>query len=102
MRHDKRVTLVSESKKRYDPDLGKMVGGERTEKVVPCHISPVRSELINQLGDKLADVTSVVKIGQYRGKVDRLIIDGRPFYIVKSANHGLHGQAFYVAEVQNG
>lgn len=104
MRFDKRCTLIlkTDGLPRYDTELGKMVGGGTTEKVVSVNIGPVSARLQNLLGDKLKEATTVVRVRNCKEAVDSLIIDGRPFYIVKRANHGQHGQAFYVAEVQNG
>ena len=43
MRFDKRVTLILKSKEKpyYDPELGKMVGGGTTKKVVPANVGPI-------------------------------------------------------------
>lgn len=101
MRYDKRVTLLVKSEKHYDPKLGKFVAGGQVEKTVPCHVSPVRSELVSQLGDALKDVSLVVRIRQYVGKVDSLVLDGRSFSIVKTAQHGRMGLVFYVKEVRS-
>ncbi len=47
MRFDKRVTLILKSKEKpyYDTELGKMVGGSTTEKVVPANIGPISAKL---------------------------------------------------------
>lgn len=104
MRFDKRCTLVikSEQKPRYDADLGKMVGGETAEKVVPANIGPVSAQLQNLLGDKLKDVTKVVRVRRTRGNIASLLIDGRPYNIVQTPEHTNGMTVFYVSEVKNG
>ena len=104
MRFNKRCTLIIKSSEEphYDVDLGKMVGGSEGTKVVPCNIGPVSAQLQNLLGDKLKEATKVVKIRQCKDKVDRLLIDGQPFYIVREPNHTNGMTAFYVSEVKNG
>ncbi|MFS9219297.1 hypothetical protein [Streptococcus sanguinis] len=104
MRFDKRCTLVikSEQKPRYDADLGKMVGGETTEKVVPANIGPVSAQLQNLLGDKLKDVTKVVRVRRIKGKISSLLIDGKPYNIVRTPEHTNGMTVFYVSEVKNG
>jgi hypothetical protein len=104
MRFDKRCKLVikSEQKPRYDADLGKMVGGETTEKVVPANIGPVSAQLQNLLGDKLKDVTKVVRVRRTRGNIASLLIDGKPYSIVRTPEHTNGMTVFYVSEVKNG
>jgi ORF34 len=104
MRFDKRCKLVikSEQKPRYDADLGKMVGGETTEKVVPANIGPVSAQLQNLLGDKLKDVTKVVRVRRTRGNIASLLIDGKPYNIVRTPEHTNGMTVFYVSEVKNG
>lgn len=104
MRFDKRCTLIIKpsEKPHYDADLGKMVGGNEVTKVVPCNIGPVSSQLQNLLGDKLKEVTQVVRVRQCKDKVVRLLIDEQPFYIVRDPKHSNGMTAFYVSEVKNG
>ena len=102
MRFDKRCTLVSKGQKRYDADLGKMVGGETTEKVVPANIGPVSAQLQNLLGDKLKEATKVVRVLRIKGKVDTLLIDGKSYNIVRTPEHTNGMTVFYVSEVKNG
>lgn len=102
MSHNKRCTPVVKSKKHYDVILGKMVGEETIGKVVPADITPVTTQLKNTFGDKLKDVTKVVHIRQYKEKVDYILIDGQPFYIVEQTDYGRRGRVFYVSEVKNG
>lgn len=101
MRYDKRCTLVCKTSQYYDTDLGKMVGGI-TEKVVSANISPVTVQLKNTLGDKLKDVTKIVRIRQYKEKVDYIIIDNQPFSIMETVEYGQRGKVFYVSEVKDG
>lgn len=98
MMYNRRVTLVRSERKRYDPVSGKMVGGERSEDVVACNISPFRSELHHSLGDKLKDVSLVVRIRPYGERVEGLVIDGQAFVILKTVSHGRRGLVFYVSE----
>ncbi len=104
MRFDKRCTLVikSEQKPRYDADLGKMVGGETTEKIVPANIGPVSAQLQNLLGDKLKEATKVVRVRRIKGKISSLLIDGKPYNIVRMPEHTNGMTVFYVSEVKNG
>lgn len=104
MRMNKRCTLIIKSSEEphYDVDLGKMVGGSEVAKVVPCNIGPPSAQLQNLLGDKLKEVTKVVRVRQCKGKVVRLLIDGQPFYIVREPSHTNGMTAFYVSEVRNG
>lgn len=102
MRFDKRCTLVFKQKRKYDPELGKMVGGSTTEKVVPANIGPISAKLINLLGDKLNEATTVVRVRNCKEKVDSLVIDGQPYYIVDNPKHINGMTAFYVSEVKNG
>lgn len=98
MRYDKRVSLVVKGKDRYDPDLGRMVGGSSEQVVVPCHISPVKRGLVNQHGGKLNEASLVVRTRQYSGQVDGLLIDGQSFLIVETVRYGRQGLVFYVKE----
>lgn len=104
MRFDKRCKLVikDEQKPRYDADLGKMVGGETTEKVVPANIGPVSAQLQNLLGDKLKEATKVVRVRRMKGKISSLLIDGKPYNIVRTPEHTNGMAVFYVSEVKNG
>lgn len=104
MRMNKRCTLIikSSEKPHYDAELGKMVGASEVTKVVPCNIGPPSAQLQNLLGDKLKEVTKVVRIRQCKDKVVRLLIDDQPFYIVREPNHTNGMTAFYVSEVKNG
>lgn len=104
MRFDKRCTLIlkTDGLPRYDTELGKMVGGGTTEKVVSVNIGPVSARLQNLLGDKLKEATTVVRVRNCKEEVDSLIIDGRPFYIVDNPKHTNGMTAFYVSEVKNG
>lgn len=104
MRFDKRVTLILKSKEKpyYDTELGKMVGGGTTEKVAPANIGPISAKLQSLLGDKLKEATTVVRVRNCKDKVDSLLIDGQPFYIVREPNHTNGMTAFYVSEVKNG
>ncbi len=104
MRFDKRVTLILKSKEKpyYDTELGKMVGGGTTEKVVSANIGPISAKLQSLLGDKLKEATTVVRVRNCKDKVDSLLIDGQPFYIVREPNHTNGMTAFYVSEVKNG
>mgnify|MGYP000876869124 FL=1 len=104
MRFDKRCTLVikSEQKPRYDADLGKMVGGNEVTKIVPCNIGPISAKLVNMLSDKLKEATTVVRVRNCKEKVDSLLIDGQPFYIVDKPKHTNGMTAFYVSEAKNG
>ena len=104
MRFDKRCKLVikSEQKPRYDADLGKMVGGVTTEKIVPANIGPVSAQLQNLLGDKLKDVTTVLRVRRTRGKISSLLSDGKPYNIVRTPEHTNGMTVFYVSEVKNG
>lgn len=104
MRFDKRCTLVikSEQKPRYDTDLGKMVSGETTEKVVPANIGPVSAQLQNLLGDKLKEATKVVRVRRIKSKISSLLIDGKPYNIVRTPEHTNGMTVFYVSEVKNG
>lgn len=102
MRWNKRCTLVTKHNKHYDTDLGQMVSGKEVTKIVPCNISPVSVELQNLLGDKLKEVSKVVRVRQCKGKVDSLLLDGQPFSIVKSTDHENGVTAFYVSEVNHG
>ena len=102
MRFDKRCTLVFKQKRKYDTELGKMVGGNEVTKVVPCNIGPISAKLINLLGDKLKEAATVVRVRNCKEKVDSLLIDGQPFYIVDKPKHTNGMTAFYVSEVKNG
>ena len=104
MRFDKRCTLIIKSSEEphYDADLGKMIGGSEVTKVVPCNIGPASAQLQNLLGDKLKEVTKVLRVRQCKDKVVRLLIDGQLFYIVREPNHANGMTAFYVSEVKNG
>lgn len=104
MRFDKRCTLVvkSEQKPRYDADLGKMVGGETTEKVVPANIGPVSAQLQNFLGDKLKEATKVVRARRIKGKISSLVIDGKSYNIIQTPEHANGMTVFYVSEAKNG
>lgn len=102
MSYNKRCTLVVKSEKEYDVVLGKMVGGETVGKVVPADISPVTTRLATTLDDKLKDATKVIYVRQCNEKVDHILIDGQPFYIVETIDYGRRGKVFYVSEVKNG
>ena len=102
MRFDKRCTLVFKQKRKYDTELGKMVGGNEITKVVSCNICPISAKLINLLGDKLKEATTVVRVRNCKEKVDSLLIDGQPFYIVDNPKHTNGMTVFYVSEVRNG
>lgn len=102
MRLDKRCTLVSKREKRYDADLGKMVGGETTEKVVSANIGPVSAQLQNLLGDKLKEATKVVRVRRINGKISSLLIGGKPYNIVRTPEHTNGMTVFYVSEAKNG
>ena len=101
---NKRCTLIIKpsEKPRYDVDLGEMVGSGEVTKVVPCNIGPPSAQLQNLLGDKLKEVTKVVRVRQCKDKVVSLLIDDQPFYIVREPNHTNGMTAFYVNEVKNG
>lgn len=104
MRFDKRCTLVikQDIEPYYDVELGKMVSGKEVTKIVPCNIGPVNAQLQNLLGDKLKEVTKVVRVRQCIGKVVSLLIDGQPFYIAREPKHTNGMTVFYVSEVKNG
>ncbi|WP_270743527.1 hypothetical protein [Streptococcus infantarius] len=100
MRFDKRVTLILKSKEKpyYDAELGKMVGGDTTKKVVPANISPISIATQSLLGDKLKEATTIVRVRNCKDKVDSLSIDGQSFSIVSNSNSNV----FYVSEVNHG
>lgn len=104
MRMNKRCTLIIKSSEElhYDTDLGKMVGGREVTKVVPCNIGPPSAQLQNLFGDKLNEVTKVVRVRNCKEDVEYLVIDGQPFYIVRSPKRTNGMTIFYVSEVQNG
>lgn len=104
MRFDKRVTLILKSKEKpyYDAELGKMVGGGTTEKVVPANISPISIATQSLLGDKLKEATTIVRVRNCKDKVDSLLIDGQPFSIVDNPKHANRLTVFYVSEVNHG
>lgn len=102
MRYNKRVRLCRELKKGYDAELGRMVSERKVVDEVPCFTSPVSLELLNALGDKLNQSSLVVHTREYRGKVDFIELDGRPFTIVKKPIHKNGKTVFYVSEVLNG
>ncbi len=104
MRFDKRCTLIlkADEKPRYDAQLGKMAATTTTEKVVPANIGTISAKLQNLLGDKLKEATTIVRVRNFKEKVDSLSIDGQPFYIVGNPKHSNGMTAFYVSEVKNG
>ena len=102
MRFDKRCTLVSKGQKRYDADLGKMVGDNEVTKTIPCNIGPVSAQLQNLLGDKLKEATKVVRVRRIKGKISSLLIDGKSYNIVRTPEHTNGMTVFYVSEVKNG
>lgn len=104
MRFDKRVALILKSKEKphYDPELGKMVGGGATEKVVPANVGPVSAKLQSLLGDKLKEATTVVRVRNCTDKVDSLLIDGQLFSVVDNPKHANRLTVFYVSEVKHG
>ena len=104
MRFDKRVTLILESKAKpyYDPELGKMVNGDTTKKVVPANVGPISAKLQSLLGDKLKEATTVVRVRNCKDKVDSLLIDGQSFSIVDNPKHANGLTVFYVSEVNYG
>lgn len=102
MRFDKRCTLISKGQKRYDADLGKMVGDNEVTKIVPCNIGPVSAQLQNLLGDKLKEATAVVGVRRIKDKISSLSIDGKSYNIVQTSEHTNGLTVFYVSEVNHG
>lgn len=102
MRYNQRIRLCRDEKKHYDSKLGRMVSEKRLVVEVPCFTSPVRVELLNAFGSKLNQSSLVVHIREYRGKVDSLELNGRPFTIVQKPIHRNGKTIFYVSEVLNG
>lgn len=102
MRYNQRVRLVREGQKRYDSQLGQMVSERKIVAELPCFTSPVRVELLNALGGKLNQSSLVIHTRGYKGKVDSVEIDGRPFTIVQEPIHRNGRTIFYVNEVLNG
>lgn len=99
MRYADRVTLLvkSETEPYYDPDLGRMVGDEPTELVLPCHISEQGFELKTQLDEKLELDARIVRLRQDVPAVDKVLIEGKPYRVVVKRH-----KALYVEEIANG
>lgn len=99
MRYAERVTLLikSDEEERYDFDLGKMVGGQLTEKVVSCHISEQGLELKTQLEEKLDLEAYILRFKIALPKVDKVKIGDKLFKVMLKRHNTL-----YVAEVANG
>lgn len=102
MRYNQRVRLIREEKKRYDSKLGRMVSDRKVIADLPCFTSPVRVELLNAQGGKLNQSSLVIHTRGYKGKVDSVEIDGRPFTIVQEPVQRNGRTIFYVNEVLNG
>lgn len=70
MRYADLVTLKfkDDKTKRYDPELGKMVGGAVETKEVHCNVTGASLELKSKLGD-LLNATSIVV--RFRHPIDK-------------------------------
>ncbi|HEO4601654.1 TPA: hypothetical protein VA003_001338 [Streptococcus agalactiae] len=98
MRYNDRVTLLikANGEPRYNPTLGKRVGGEVKKDVVPCNISEQGIELSNLLDEKLDLDRRIVRLRHSVKKVDRVLIKDKAYRVVTSRN-----KALYVEEIVN-
>lgn len=99
MRYADRVILLvkSDTEPRYDPDLGKMVGEEPKELILPCHISEQGFELKTQLDEKLELDARIVRLREDVPRVEKVLINNKPYRVVVKRH-----KALYVEEITNG
>ncbi|WP_270990110.1 hypothetical protein [Streptococcus agalactiae] len=98
MRYNDRVTLLikANGEPRYDPTLGKRVGGEVKKDVVPCNISEQGIELSNMLAEKLDLDRRVVRLRHDVKNISKVFISDKAYRVVTKRN-----RALYVEELPN-
>ncbi|AXF54622.1 hypothetical protein DT065_00395 [Salicibibacter kimchii] len=72
----------------YDPEKGEYVEGEPIRETVPCHLSPVSVDRVNQMFGSIEQNITVARLQrQYDKAYDRVEIGEKPYSVQRHINH---------------
>lgn len=104
MRETQRATVFYTSGcKKYDPELGRMVGGVSKSETLPCHYSDMGLELKNQLLGKVDVDAKTVRFNQaIHGGIDYIVISNKNYRVLNRQSFYGRRSSIHIGEVQNG
>jgi hypothetical protein len=88
MRYSDRITLHKVIGRAYDPSVGKTVVRVDDGVTLPCDTSPISLERVKVLFGSLDKQITTVRLQRpYRHKVDKAVINGKKYNVLRHVPH---------------
>ena len=103
MRYADRITFRALTKAAaYNPDTGTTDPAQYTDTTMPCDLGPVSIERTARLFGDVTIRASVARLQRpYTGRVDEVLVNGRPFQVLREIEREREGPgAFYLQEIK--
>jgi hypothetical protein len=88
MRFNDRITFVSVTESKYNPEKGEYVESEPIQITIPCNLSRMGIERVNQLFGAIDKQILTARVQRpYNVKFDYAIIDGVRYEVKNQSNY---------------
>jgi hypothetical protein len=101
MRFNSRITFVSIAESKYDPEIGEYIESEPIKTTMPCNLSRMGIERVNQLFGAIDKQILTARLQRpYEVKFDYVLINDQKYNVTKQSDY--KKGVFFLEAVLNG
>jgi hypothetical protein len=101
MRFNERITFVSVTESKYNPETGEYIESDPMQTTMPCNLSRMGIERVNQLFGSIDKQILTARLQQpYNAKFDYVLINDQIYNVTKQSDY--KKGVFFLEAVLNG